>query len=1340
MKLEQADKKALIKEVRRLRKIVSDLSSMKVEQSFKTLANYSPLMLRMYGADDQLYFCSKRWLTFRGKSLDQEMQGTWKEDLHPDDKDQFLKTVEEQQRLQKRYEYSYRILNAEGRYRWISDTAEPTVNQMGKYMGYMVTSLDITEKRLNDQQKNAEQARIESLKNIQAALDNTQFFAVTASVEGKISFCNQALCRATGYKRSEVIGSNAFDLFLPAEKKQIYLGLFSELIYHGKYPEDMQDRILSKKQKWIYIRYITIILNDPHDPASGITLVAEDITEKHRVALELKRSNSTLQDLFDNAHDLIQVFNLEGEFKFVNQSWKDKIGYSTTELKKLRFYDIVHPDYRVHTENLLKHLSHSEGSSKLETVIVSKDQQNIFLSGSITCSYENGQPKEFRTILHDITDRVRTEKIRNLYYTIANQTIHSDHFSDLYQNIHNELNNFLDAKNFYFAILKNQRLTFPFFVLNNEVQDYSGQGIERQLAEYALKENRSLIIKQQEFKHLIEKGIIPDTDHLPSVWLGAPLTLEHRTIGLIALTSYRNTPAFDRTDLELLDFMSGQIALAIDRKRTEEKVNNQTARLNAIFESSSHLIWSINKNYEFTSFNQNYSNIINKYLGTRPRPNQQLNINTNLPASKSNNQFWIEKYQKVFEGENQHFETSFKGEFGSEIWLDIYLNPIYSPDGSVKEISGIAHDVTDKKRSGLALRESEEKFRNIFESFQDLYFKCNLKGSILMVSPSIREMTGYDQDEVLEKNITNYYLYTPKTKDLIRQLVKNQSVRNFEASLVRKDGKIIQGICNVRLKDNNDNLEIEGVVRDITQLKETNEQLMQAKEVAERSLKIKEKFLANMSHEIRTPMNGIIGMVDLLSSTALQPEQSGYLDTIKKSSELLLEILNDILDLSKIEAGKMVLRTSAVELRQVVGKLYALFSQQATNHRINLAYHIHPRLPEYVEVDETRLMQIISNLISNAIKFTKDGGSIHLSMKPQFKYDRTHVIKVEVRDTGIGIAKEHLGSLFKSFSQVDDSSTKSFGGTGLGLRISKELSQLMNGNIGVYSTPNLGSTFWFTFEAQETTKEAVEDQPEPVDITSHVFSDQQPFILLVDDNKVNLQVAGEILKTSGCVIETATNGREAINMIVQKRYDLVFMDIQMPEMDGVTATQELKKMKLDYLPPIVAMTAYSMGPDRQRFLSQGLDDYMAKPIKGVNLINTVKKWVNGTAVPEIKEPDKIETEMIINKEIIAQLSKYSGPEMVMDILLDFEKEATEQIANSLIAAAEEDYQCILTNLHTLKGNAATLGVEKVASAAKRIEEDVKTEEYSEIEANLKELNKFFKEFQNNYREILNLRT
>ena len=1168
----------------------------------------------------------------------------------------------------------------------------------------VVTSLqksEATSKSGTPLKKTAIKAHQQTMDKLYRSLKQSSLLAITLNMDGVIMFCNDALCKSAGYTSKELISKSAFDFLLPDEQKDLYVSTYKLFTEKGQFPENLKDRYINKSGRWIYIRYRSFILNNPTDPLSNITIIAEDVTERDRITRALEKSNSRLQELFDNAHDLILVISIDGQFKFMNQSWVEAVGYSRNELKSRDFKSLIHPDYKSHTTNFLKHITLTESSGKLETVVVSKKGTSIFLSGSVNCSYEQETPIEFRIIFHDISERVRTEKIRNLYYGIANQSIHSSSFQDLYKNIHSELNIFMNASDFYFAIIEDGSVGFPFYVRNNKQLSYDGKGFESEITKYALDQKKSLIVTEKNFKSLNQRGIISDTNGLPAIWLGAPLYIEKEKLGLVALFSHDKPAPFDRSDLDLLDFISGQISLAINRKKNEDKITNQTARLNAIFESSSHLIWSINSNYELTSFNQNYSNTVNKYFQRRPKPNQSISNYTNLPSRADPKKFWTKKYSDVFEGKSLHFETQYKGQFGNEIWLDIHLNPIYNSDGTVTEVSGIAHDVTDKKRSGLALRESEEKFRNIFESFQDLYFKCNPQGNILMVSPSVLEMTGYSQQEVLEKNITNYYLYTSKTKDLLRQLVQFKSVRNFEASLVRKDGKIIQGICNVRLKTSNDrSLEIEGVVRDITQLKETNEQLIQAKEVAERSLLVKEEFLANMSHEIRTPMNGIIGMLDLLNASPLQPQQAEYLDTIKKSSGLLMEILNDILDLSKIEAGKMKLRKSAVELRQVVGKLFALFSQQANQRKINLAYYIHPRLPEFVVIDETRLMQIISNLISNALKFTSDGGSIHLSMKPQFKYDKTHVIKVSIRDTGIGIAKEHLDSLFKSFSQVDHSSTKSFGGTGLGLRISKELCELMNGNIGVFSTPNLGSTFWFTFEAVATNKETV-DKEKKEDITPEEFTDFNPRVLLVDDNQVNRQVASEMLKSSGCIVDLANNGLEAIQKATSKNYDVIFMDIQMPDMDGVTATKKLKSMGLSQLPPIIAMTAYGMEPDRERFLKQGLDDYLAKPIKAHNLIGKVKKWVDGAPESDSQKQVKNNHDKIIDENIIGQLAKYSGPEMVKEILKDFEQETQVQLDQCTACLKAGDYEGILRDLHTLKGSAGTLGVAKLAQKAKR---------------------------------------
>ena len=770
-------------------------------------------------------------------------------------------------------------------------------------------------------------------------------------------------------------------------------------------------------------------------------------------------------------------------------------------------------------------------------------------------------------------------------------------------------------------------------------------------------------------------------------------------------------------------------------------------RLNAIFQGGSFLIWSVNRKYQLTGFNKNFSDFVFRSYGVRPKISDEDNRGDGSSVSPKFQKFWEEKYLSAFKGIGLHFESCFSIKKKQKVWKEIFLSPVYLTTGKIDEVSAIAIDITENKKSELALQESEEKFRNIFESFQDIYFRCDLKGNIIMISPSVLELVGYDPDQVLSKNVTNYYLYNSKTKDLIRQLIKHKSVRNFEASLITQDGRILQCICNVRLiyNQNNKPVEIEGVARDITELKKANQELIKSKEIAERSLKVKERFLANMSHEIRTPMNGIIGMIDIVSSTGLNDEQGSYVRTIKKSSETLLQILNDVLDLSKIEAGKMKLRKSQVSISDVMDKLYTLYYKQALSQHIKLHFSIEGKLPDDLILDETRLLQILSNLTSNAVKFTDSGGTIDIKVKQvkEIKKENKILVKIMVKDTGIGISEENKAKLFDSFSQLDASPTKAYAGTGLGLSISRELCQLMNGDIGVESELGKGSTFWFTFEAtvavaeKTRTKKTKAAKSELFMIDSDNYAGIIPKILLVDDNEVNQIVASTLLKKSGCKVELAMSGPEAIDKVKTNKYDLIFMDIQMPGMDGVTATQKIKAMGLTSLPPIIAMTAYSMREDREKFIGQGLDDYIAKPIKAQALIRKVKSIVTHKKSKIIEQENgSFQKGKVINEEVLDQLRKYGGEEMVASALTDFEEETSRMLDSCEASLTRGDYKDILGNLHTIKGNAGTLGVDKVAIRARKIESNLKKAPYDGLKKDLNILKLEFIKFQDHIHNII----
>ncbi len=632
-----------------------------------------------------------------------------------------------------------------------------------------------------------------------------------------------------------------------------------------------------------------------------------------------------------------------------------------------------------------------------------------------------------------------------------------------------------------------------------------------------------------------------------------------------------------------------------DKKRAEREIRLSEENLRSVFNSSSQTFVLLDHELNILSFNEAAANLAREQYGRDLRIG--LNVADVTPAERMP-QFLAEAKQ-AFTGKKVQVEKHFSNG-NREHWFERHINPIRNKDGVIDRIALWSIDVTNRKRAEEALRENEAKFRQLAAIMPVGIYQTDVNSNTVYVNDSLRKIIPTSVSDLLSGAWKR--LIHPDDADKVglewQRAATEQVPYQMGYRLISPDGKVTHVLEQAvpmfdHLKGYTGHI---GSLVDLT-VQRANQQLEQEKNIAERSLHFRSGFLASMSHEIRTPLTGMLAISELLLESDLRPDQREQVLHIHNAAEDLRSIVNDVLHLSELEAGKVLLKEDLFTSTQLLDTVVKRFGPEARAKAIDLKVNDQSR-DASIRSDRRRLTQILSNLVKNAIKFTEQG-DVTVMMERSDGH-----LRLEVHDTGIGIPEHDLPKLFKDFSQLEHTTAQNLEGTGLGLSITKKLTEMLGGSIGVTSRPGVGSVFWVEIPLGVASTNATIDAVETVQSPSTLPSGKR--VLLVEDNIINQHAFKVMLGKMGCEVTAVNNGEQAVSTFEPGRFDLIFMDIQMPVMDGIEASARIRSKGI--APPIIGLSGNVLERDANGKLKVEMDDLLIKPVTSQELQRKLEQW------------------------------------------------------------------------------------------------------------------------------------
>ncbi|HTX36477.1 MAG TPA: PAS domain S-box protein [Bryobacteraceae bacterium] len=1142
----------------------------------------------------------------------------------------------------------------------------PVADASGAITSYIAIKHDVTERRAADQMRGF----------LAAIVESSDDAILSYAPSGAILSWNRGAEAVLGYAAHEVVGKHVSMLLAPERLSR--LAPFNQHVLQGHLVSQHETVCLHKDGR----RVVASLTADPIRNAAGETTAIAVILRDMSAVREAEQARSLLASIVESSDDAIHAVGLDGTLVSWNRGAEALFGYTSEEIVG-KSVALLAPEGRgQEVRQCLQAIQQGNAISPFDTVLRAKNGLGIEVSLSISPIRNSaGEVVGAAGIARDIGKRLLAErKLRES----------EERFREVFEHAP-----------FGMCV---SGLDGRFFQVNAAFCRMLGYSEDEMLS----RAWRDLIHPDD-----VEAGL----RMMEQLWMDPDCFLEaerrylHRN-GQVVWTRVKVSSLREGgQSLYSPVYFVVRVEDITERKRAQEALRESEERFRIMADSCPTLMWVTDAAGGEQFINRAYR----EFCGTTCAQVRDGQWQALVHPED------VMEYAQAFERAVRE-RKGFQGEArvrradGEWRWVVSYAAPRLSPSGEYQGHVGLSLDITQRKQAEQALQRSETRFRQLAENIREVFWMADSGAhEMLYVSPAYEQVWGRSCESLYQNPASWMDAIRADDREkahaLLAEQVHGEPVE-AEYRIRALDGqeKWIRDRAFPIRDEHGQTIRVAGIAEDITERKRYEQELIRARQGADAANQAKSRFLANMSHEIRTPMNGVIGMLQLLQGTSLTEEQRQYADVAQESGRILLALIDDILDLSKIEGGKTVLEHRDFGLPETIEQVVRGMRVQADAKGLNLRWRVSPDVPPMVCGDAHRLRQVLNNLSSNAIKFTARG-EVRLEASLVKQQAGAATVRFTVTDTGIGIQPDQVGRLFSPFVQADESTTRKYGGTGLGLAISKHLVELMGGSIGVDSREGQGSTFWFTavFEPPSGREQA----PKPgaprrsVEVVASLKG-RGAKVLVAEDNLTNREVALAQLQELGCQAEAVANGREAVEAVERGGYDLVLMDCQMPVMDGFEATRRIRGSVGAGL-PIVAVTADAMPADRDRCLMEGMNDYLAKPVELCRLAEVLARWLpasdcrNGAGSSRPAREAAGDAAVAVFDEA-ALLRRLMGDRKLAGKLLDgFLKDTPSQLDRLRQRVEEADAPGARVQAHALQGAAATVAADSLKAMARAIE-------------------------------------